>query len=595
MSDDNLRGYVADELCWEPTVDPDAASMPTSGSAFGPGAGSGTPGIADRSSERRRTCATKRHAMPTVRQATIDLCRKHGLNTWFGNPGSSELTLLEDFPSDFRYLLGLQEMVPVGMADGFSQVTGRPALVMLHTAPGLGNGMGALYNAYLNKTPLIVIAGNQRRTMQNQKTLLTNEDAVMVPRPFVKWTAEPAIASEVPAVLARAIHVAMSPPTGPVFVSVPMDDAAYELNDAQVAEIKVIGDREVTHAGGFRKDLAKKIAGRLSAAKSPAFVVHGDLEHAGAWDPVVKLAERCKAAVWTSPLPGLSGFPENHPLYQGLLPPGAGWISEELKGHDLVVALGGPVFRYYPYIPGPYLPEGTSLIHITSDPDEAARAPVGDAYVADVRAAVEALLGEISESSRTAPQTRPDVPLPERADAPMQAADLWTAVGHAAPADALFVTEAGSNEVPITSYVRPGTSLSHMSAVGGGLGFGLPAAVGAQLGAPDRPVIALMGDGSMHYAITSLWTAARHKIPLTIVVASNEEYGVLKQFADIESAATVPGLDLPGLNIVDTAASYGIDAHEATDTDQIAKMLHAGIEDREHPTLINVRTNKVKK
>ena len=533
--------------------------------------------------------------MPTVRQATIDLLRQHGLNTWFGNPGSSELTLLEDFPSDFRYLLGLQEMVPVGMADGFSQVTGRPALVMVHTAPGLGNAMGALYNADLNKTPLIVIAGNQRRAMQNQKTLLTNEDAVLVPRPFVKWSAEPAIASEVPAVLAHAIHVAMSPPTGPVFVSLPMDDMAYELNDAQAAEIEVIRDREVTHAGGFRKDLAKKIAGRLSAAKSPAFVVHGDLEHAGAWDPVVKLAERSKAAVWTAPLPGLSGFPENHPLYQGLLPPGAGWISESLKGHDLVLALGGPVFRYYPYIPGPYLPEGTSLIHITSDPDEAARAPVGDAYVADIRAAVEALLGEISESSRTAPQARPDVPRPERAEAPMQAADLWTAVGHAAPADALFVSEAGSNEVPITEYVRPGAALSHMSAVGGGLGFGLPAAVGAQLGAPDRPVIALMGDGSMHYAITSLWTAARYKIPLTIVVSSNEEYGVLKQFADIESATGVPGLDLPELNIEATAASYGIDAHEATDTDQVAEMLRAGVDDRERPTLINVRTNKVKK
>ncbi|MFD3564081.1 benzoylformate decarboxylase [Streptomyces sp. NPDC058686] len=533
--------------------------------------------------------------MPTVRQATIDLFRQHGLNTWFGNPGSTELTLLDEFPSDFRYLLGLQEMVPVGMADGFSQVTRRPALVNLHTAPGLGNAIGALYNAYLNKTPLVVTAGNQRRAMQNQKTLLTNEDAVLVPRPFVKWSAEPAIASEVPAVLARAIHIAMSPPTGPVFVSLPMDDMAYELNDAQTAEIEVIRDREVTHAGGFRKDLAKKIADRLAAAKSPAFVVHGDLEHAGAWDLVVKLAERSKAAVWTSPLPGLSGFPENHPLYQGLLPPGAGWISEELKGYDLVVVLGGPAFRYYPYIPGPYLPEGTSLIHITSDPDEAARAPIGDAYVADVRAAVEALLGETSQSSRTAPRARPDVARPERAEAPMQASDLWTAVGHAAPADALFVSEAGSNEVPITQYVRPGTALSHISAVGAGLGFGLPAAIGAQLGAPDRPVIALMGDGSMHYAITSLWTAAHYKIPLTIVVSSNGEYGVLKQFANLESAVGIPGLDLPELNISATAASYGIDAHEADDTDQVAEMLRAGVADRGRPTLINVPTNKVKK
>ncbi|MFF1737512.1 benzoylformate decarboxylase [Streptomyces sp. NPDC058247] len=545
--------------------------------------------------ERRCECATKGHAVPTVRQATIDLFRQYGLNTWFGNPGSTELTLLDEFPSDFRYLLGLQEMVPVGMADGFSQVTRRPALVNLHTAPGLGNAIGALYNAYLNKTPLVVTAGNQRRAMQNQKTLLTNEDAVLVPRPFVKWSAEPAIASEVPAVLARAIHIAMSPPTGPVFVSLPMDDMAYELDDVQTAQFEVIRDREVTHAGGFRKDLAKKIADRLAAAKSPAFVVHGDLEHAGAWDLVVKLAERSKAAVWTSPLPGLSGFPENHPLYQGLLPPGAGWISEELKGYDLVVVLGGPAFRYYPYIPGPYLPEGTSLIHITCDPDEAARAPIGDAYVADVQAAVEAVLGETSESSRTAPRARLDVARPERAEAPMQAADLWTAVGHAAPADALFVSEAGSNEVPITQYVRPGTAFSHISAVGAGLGFGLPAAVGAQLGAPDRPVIALMGDGSMHYAITSLWTAAHYKIPLTIVVSSNGEYGVLKQFADLESAVGIPGLDLPELNISATAASYGVDAHDADDTDQVAEMLRAGVADRGRPTLINVPTNKVKK
>ncbi|WP_329326347.1 benzoylformate decarboxylase [Streptomyces sp. NBC_01689] len=533
--------------------------------------------------------------MPTVRQATIDLLRQHGLNTWFGNPGSSELSLLEDFPSDFRYVLGLQEMVPVGMADGFAQVTGRPALANVHTAPGLGNAMGALYNAYLNKTPLIVTAGNQRRIIQNQKSLLTNEDAILVPRPFVKWSAEPATASEVPAVLAHAIHVAVSPPTGPVFVSLPMDDMAYELNDAQVADIEVIRKRQVTQAGGFRRDLAKEIAGRLTAAKSPAFVVGGDLEHSGAWDQVVQLAERSRVAVWTTPLPGLSGFPENHPLYQGLLPPGAGWVSEALKGHDLVLVLGGPVFRYYPYIPGPYLGADTALIHITSDPDEAARAPVGDAYVADVRAAVEALLEEVSEDSRESPEARPGVPRPERTAAPLQASDLWSAVGHAAPENSLFVSEAGSNEVAITRYVRPSKPLSHMSAVGGGLGFGLPAAIGAQLAAPQRPVIALMGDGSMQYAITSLWSAAQYKVPLTIVVASNGEYGVLKQFGDIEGANGVPGLDLPGLDIKATAASYGVNTYEATDTDQVAELLRAGVADRERPTLINVVMERVKK
>lgn len=532
--------------------------------------------------------------MPTVRQATIDLLRHHGLTTWFGNPGSSELTLLEDFPDDFRYLLGLQEMVPVGMADGFSQVTRRPALVNLHTAPGLGNAMGALYNAHLNKTPLIVTAGNQRRVMQNQKCLLTNEDATFVPRPFVKWSAEPAVASEVPAVLAHAIHVAMAPPAGPVFVSLPMDDMTYELGDAQVAEIEVIRDRKVTYAGAFPSHLAKEIAARIDAAKSPAFVVGGDLEHAGAWDLIVKLAERTKAAVWTTPLPGLSGFPEDHPLYHGQLSPGAGWISKSLAGHDLVVVFGGPVFRYYPYIPGPYLPEGTSLVHITSDADEAARAPVGDAYVGDLRAATAALLGEVAETtSRTAPDARPELPPLEQAEAPLDPAQVFAAVGRAAPQDTLFVTEAGSNELEITKYVRARASLSHISAVGGGLGFGLPAAVGAQLGAPDRPVVALMGDGSMQYAVQALWSASTYRIPVTIIVASNEEYGVLKEFRDIEGARGVPGLDLPGLDITATAASYGVATYEATTPAEVGELLQAGVSDRERPTLINVRTTRV--
>jgi benzoylformate decarboxylase len=265
------------------------------------------------------------------------------LTTWFGNPGSSELTLLDDFPSDFRYVLGLQEMVPVGMADAYAQITGRPALVNVHTAPGMGNAQGALYNAFINKTPLIVTAGNQRRTMQNQMCLLTNVDATNVPKPFVKWSAEPAIASEVPAVLARAIHIANIAPRGPVFVCLPMDDMAVELTEKESSDIDVVRTRTVTHAGGFPADIATDIAARLNNAKSPAIIVGGDVERFGAWDAVIALAERTKSVVFTAPLTGLSGFPEDHRLYHGSLPPGAGWISKALTGRDLVVVIGAPV------------------------------------------------------------------------------------------------------------------------------------------------------------------------------------------------------------------------------------------------------------
>ncbi|MBJ8347580.1 benzoylformate decarboxylase [Antrihabitans sp. YC2-6] len=532
--------------------------------------------------------------MTTVRDATLDLLRTHGLTTWFGNPGSSELSLLVDFPADFRYILGLQEMIPVGMADAYAQITGKPALVNLHTAPGVGNAQGALYNAFVNKTPLIVTAGNQRRNMQNQYCLLTNFDATIVPKPFVKWSAEPAIASEVPAVLARAIHLATTPPMGPVFVSMPMDDLDVELDETQVADIAIVRDRKITHAGGFGGAIAADLAARLDAASAPALVVGGDVERYGAWDAVIALAERLNAVVWSAPLTGLTGFPENHPLYQGMLPPGRGWVAATLSGRDLVVVLGAPAFRYYPQIPGPYLPPGTSLVHITNDPDEAARAPIGEAIVADIRCAAEALLGLVAKTQRPAPPARAAVGEVTASAVPLSPEALWSTVGKAAPSDTLWVSEAGSNEGTIATCIRAEKPFSHVSAAGGGLGFGLPAAVGAQLAAPDRPVVALMGDGSIQYAITALWTAVHYKIPVTIVVASNAEYGVLKQFGMIEQTPGVPGLDLPGLDIVTIARGYGVEAHDVTDTDHLNELLRSSIADRNGPTLINVRTTPAK-
>ncbi|HEY6277081.1 MAG TPA: benzoylformate decarboxylase [Streptosporangiaceae bacterium] len=531
--------------------------------------------------------------MTTVRAAAIDLLRAHGFTTWFGNPGSSEMTMLQDFPPDFRYVLGLQEMVPVGMADGYAQVTGGPALVNLHTAPGVGNAMGAIYNAAMNKTPLLITAGNQRRDMQNQYTLLTSVDPTTLPKPYVKWSAEPAAASEVPAVLAHAIHIAMTPPCGPVFVSIPMDDMAAELSPAQAADIAVLRDRKVAQAGSLSPEAVSAIAARLDAAASPALVVGGDVDRCGARGSLVALAERTHAPVWTAPLPGFSGFPENHPQYRGQLLPGAAWISQALTGHDLVLVIGAPVFRYYPHVPGPYLPAGTSLVQITNDPDEAARAPAGDAIVADIAAASAALAQAVRQTTRPRPPARP-APAPlVPSVAPMAPQALWAAVAQAGVPDTLWVSESASNKPAMIDAIRPGAPLSNLAGAGGGLGFGVCAAVGAQLAAPDRPVIGLLGDGAIQYAITALWTAAAYVIPVTLVVASNAEYGILKQFGLREQTAGVPGLDLPGLDIVATAASYGVDAYQARSTDDVTDLVRAGAADRDRPTLINAAITKV--
>src|SRR6476620_9830467 len=227
--------------------------------------------------------------MPTVRDATYDLLRAHGMTTMFGNPGSTELPMLADFPDDFRYVLGLQEAVVVGMADGFAQASGRPGFVNLHTAPGVGNAMGAIFNAQANHSPLVITAGQQARSLVTLQANLTNRDAARMPHPLVKWSYEPPRAEDVPHALARATHLAALPPRGPVFVSIPMDDWAAEVDDDAVAHQT---GRNVVGRAVADPEVVRDLARRLDAAKNPVLVAGPDVDASGAWDAAVALAER---------------------------------------------------------------------------------------------------------------------------------------------------------------------------------------------------------------------------------------------------------------------------------------------------------------
>src|SRR3954447_6329167 len=322
--------------------------------------------------------------MATVRDSTYELLREHGITTIFGNPGSTELPMLADFPGDFRYVLGLQEAVVVGMADGFAQAGGKPAFVNLHTAPGVGNAMGAIFNAQANHSPLVITAGQQARSLVTRQANLTNRDAIRMPHPLVKWSYEPPRAQDVPHAIARAIHSASLPPKGPAFVSIPMDDWQAEVDDDAVAHAtKRVVTGVATAADGWVAD----IAAGLENAKNPVLVAGPDVDASGAWELAVELAEKQRLPVWASPAPGGGriGFPEAHPYFRGVLPPAIGPLGQTLAPYDFVLVVGASVFSYYPNIPGPLLPDGTTLVAITSDPDEAQRAPMGDAIVADVR------------------------------------------------------------------------------------------------------------------------------------------------------------------------------------------------------------------
>ncbi|HEY2636004.1 MAG TPA: benzoylformate decarboxylase, partial [Solirubrobacteraceae bacterium] len=459
--------------------------------------------------------------MTNVREAAFELFRARGMTTIFGNPGSTELPMLADFPSDFRYVLGLQEAVAVGMADGFAQATGQVTHVNLHTAPGVGNGMGAIFNARANKSPLLITAGQQVRPQMTMEALLTNPDAARVPQPWVKWSAEPPRAEDVPAALARAAHLAAMPPRGPVFLSVPMDDWDGEADGDEVGRLIA---RDVVARAAPPAEAVQALAARLSAASNPVMVAGPDIDAAGAWDDAVALAEKARLPVWSTPATGGGriGFPEGHRHFRGVLPPAIGPIGQTLEGHDLILVVGSAVFPYYPYFPGPPLPAGAELVAVTSDPNEAARAPMGDAIVADVKLTLEALVALIEPSDRPAPEPLGAPPTLEDADPPNAAAVLQT-VSEVLPDGAVIALESPSATSAVRNRLRLSRPGSYYFTAGGGLGFGLSAAIGIQLAQPDRPVLAILGEGSAQYAITGFWTAVAYKVPVTFLILRNEE------------------------------------------------------------------------
>jgi benzoylformate decarboxylase len=513
--------------------------------------------------------------MPTVREAAFDLFREHGMTTVFGNPGSTELPMLADFPADFRYVLGLQEAVAVGMADGYAQASGRPTHVNLHTAPGVGNGMGAIFNAQANKSALLVTAGQQVRAQITLQANLTNRDATRMPQPLVKWSYEPPRPQDVPHALARGIHLASLPPRGPVFLSVPMDDWNEDVDAAAVAHAIA---RRVSGRAGADPEAVRALAARLEAAASPVLVAGPDIDASGGWDAAVGLAERQRLPVWASPAPGGGrlGFPEGHPNFRGTLPPAIGPLAGTLEGHDLILVVGSSVFPYYPHIPGPLLPEGAELVAITSDPDEASRAPMGEAIVADVRLTLEALLAAVPESSRSAPEALPGPQLPPETD-PLSASTVHGTLAEVFPEDGIIVLESPSSTMALRNQLRLSRPGSYYFGAGGGLGFGLAAAVGVQLAQPDRPVVCVLGEGSAQYAITAFWSAVAYQAPVTFLVLRNEEYAILKWFAEVESVQGAPGLDLPALDVAAVAQGYGVNARRARSREEVGEALQAAI------------------
>jgi len=493
--------------------------------------------------------------MRTVKDITFDLLRKLGLTTVVGNPGSTEETFLKNFPEDFHYVMALQEASVVGIADGLSQGLGKPVIVNIHTGAGLGNAMGCLLTAYQNKTPLIITAGQQTRAMLVLEPLLTNIEAINMPRPWVKWSYEPSRAEDVPAAFMRAYATAVQQPSGPVFLSLPLDDWDREMEAADVF-------RTVSRRIGPDPERVGEFAEIIGASRSPVLVYGSDIARSKAWEDGIRLAEKLGAKVWAAPFSERTPFPENHALYAGALPAAIGPLSERLSGHDLIIVIGAPVFRYYPYVPGDYLPAGARLLQITDDPGMSAKAPVGDSLISDSGLFLQSILplvkrrdaaGAANTSSRATPQTSDELPL--------SADRVFEIVAQLCPEEFVLVEESPSNVAELQRRFVTTKPDSFYTFASGGLGWDMPAAVGLALAEKqtgrNRPVVAVIGDGSFQYSPQAIYTGVQEGAHVIFLVLRNGEYAILKEFAVLENTPRVPWLDLPGLDIVSLGKGYG--------------------------------------
>jgi benzoylformate decarboxylase len=520
----------------------------------------------------------------TVREATFDVLRERGLTTLFANPGSTEIPLLTDLPGDLRFVLALHESAVVGIATGWAIGRGEPALAILHTTAGLGNAVGALATARVNRAPLVVLVGQQdRRHLAFEPFLAGRLDGLAGEYPV--WVGRPGRAQDVPGAVARAVHEAVAG-RGPALVIVPMDDWPAEAEDDRE------GPAASRVARGALPDEAAvaELAALVEGARSPALVVGAGADDPEAWPALVELAERLRCPVWQEPFGARAGFPQDHPCFAGHLPADRTRVRTALAPHDLVLVVGTAALRQYPYVPGPLVEPGTRLAVVSEDPAEVHRSPAVLGLVAAPAAVASALAARVSPRDGDPPAAfvRPAPPAPPGPGERLRAGHVLAALAERLPADTVLVEETPSNRPELHARLAARAPLGFLSAAMGGLGFALAGATGVRL-ATGRPVVAVVGDGSSLYGFQALWSAVQYRAGALFVILANGGYAVMDRLAE-QQGGTPPwpsfSVDVAGL-----ARALGCPAQRIEDHPGLVQTLDCVVPElgrRAEPLLLEV-------
>ncbi|MBV8959511.1 MAG: thiamine pyrophosphate-binding protein [Actinobacteria bacterium] len=518
-------------------------------------------------------------------EVLFEVLATEGVTHAFGNPGTTELPFVDALVEhpELHYVLALQEATAVAMADGYAQATGKPAFLNLHTSAGLGNAIGNLTNAQVANTPLVVTAGQQDLRHIATEPMLSG-DLVGLARPVSKWAEEVRTVDELAVMLRRAFHDAAAPPGGPVFVSIPMNVLDEETATPVPAPSRVRA-AEVPDAA-----VLEQLADLLVSTPPDrlALVLADEVGHAV--DEILAVADTIGAPVFGAPLHATLVFLPRHPLWRGPLPPAAARINQALAGFDRVFAIGRRPFMVYPYTPGPAVPPTVELLHLSADAGEPGRTwPVTLGAVGDAKATLAALLPLVRErigNPRPAPEARPDQ-LEDKArqryaDVPMHPMAAAHALVRALPDNAVVVDEAITTGTYVRGFHHPARPGTYFFCRGGGLGWGMPAALGVSLGYDKAPVLCVVGDGSAMYSPQALWTAAREQLPVVFAVVNNRQYLILKNNLRQRAGASAQSgryvaMDLvePPIDYLALARSMGVEATLVEKADDVSDAVSA--------------------
>ena len=539
----------------------------------------------------------------TGKQIFMDTLRAEGVRYIFGNPGTTELPVIDslhDYP-DIDYVLCLQEAVAVSMADAYALTTDTVGVVNLHVAPGLGNGLGSVYNAWEGGTPLLVTAGQQDSRLRLREPML-GHDLVAMAAPLTKWSVEAHSVDELPLILNRAFKTAREAPSGPVFVSLPIDVMEQRTEHPPMAPSRLY-PRTRADADGIAE-----AAEMLRAARETVIVCGDGVARGDAVDELVALAEATGAAVYADVLPARLNFPNQHPHFRDRMARDQSAIRARMGGAEAILLVGGQFFEEVWFVDTPPFPEGARIIQL-----EASGASIGRNYrvdcglVGDLKLTLSALArqldanGEDSGERATAIRARRDEHRQtkqasrerQRAKAasrggnrPMSTAALMAELAKVLPEDTAVASEAitGSPDVLHTLDFKDRNAL--LGPRGGGIGQGLPSAIALKLAQPSRPVLAVSGDGSALYTIQALWTAAHRRLDMVFLILNNGTYRVLKinmdhyrHMSGIAPDRGYPYLDLddPRVDFVSAAAGFRVPGRRVEKVEEVIPAVEAAL------------------